>query len=387
MVAFIQGWSRTGWLAGVAVLFCLLCGQVMAQNTAPDDQPLFGELPGATTTNTPESPGSPGVPAAPDAVGGPATRLPADTIPVPPSAQSTGEWYDSLGYVVNRVWRFPLFRSGDATVELNQIILAGLIAGIGIWLSRRVTRMVSARLLSTRRVEATAAAVIHKVLFYALTVVITLVAMQFVGIPITVFTVLGGAVAIGLGFGAQNLFNNFISGLILLIERPIRIGDMVEVEGEIGRVEEIGGRCTRINRFDGIAVLVPNSIFLENTLINWTLKDRKIRSSVKVGVAYGSPTKKVHELIAKAVNDHADVHKEPAPLVLFDDFGDSALTFEAFFWTEVTTPMDLRRIASEVRFEIDDLFREADIVIAFPQQDVHLDTTHPLEVRVRQGEG
>lgn len=299
-----------------------------------------------------------------------------------PEADAT--WLDTVLHVVNQVWRFPLFRSGDTTVELNQIVIAALIAGIGIWISRRVTATISARLLKSHRLEATAAAVIHKVLFYMLAIVIVLVAMQTMGIPITVLTVLGGAVAIGLGFGAQNLFNNFISGLILLIERPIRIGDMVEVEGEIGRVEEIGGRCTRINRFDGIAVLVPNSIFLENTLINWTLKDRKIRSSVKVGVAYGSPTRRVHDLILKAVSDHAAIRQEPPPLVLFDDFGDSALTFEAFFWTEVTTPMDLRRIASEVRFEIDDLFNEAGIVIAFPQQDVHLDTTQPLEVRVRQ---
>ena len=128
-------------------------------------------------------------------------------------------------------------------------------------------------------------------------VLIVLIALPVAGIPITIFAVLGGALAIGVGFGAQNLLNNLISGMILIAERPIRIGDIVELEKERGRVEEIGNRCVRIRRYDGVHVLVPNSYFLEQRVVNWTLVSADIRSVVTVGVAYGSPVEKVRELL------------------------------------------------------------------------------------------
>jgi len=199
------------------------------------------------------------------------------------------------------------------------------------------------------------------------------------------FAFLGGAVAIGLGFGAQNLFNNFISGLILTFERTIRIGDLIELGEHLGLVEHIGNRCTRVKRTDGVDVLIPNSSLLENNVINWTLSDRRVRTSVVVGVIYGSPTDVVARLIRQAVDESDRVLKDPEPVVAFQDFGDNALVFETFFWTEVGSAMELRLIRSGIRFRIDALFREADLVIAFPQRDVHLDTVKPLEVRMVPG--
>ncbi len=283
---------------------------------------------------------------------------------------------------IEAIWRYPLFNSGGDTIRLNQIIIAILIVLIGAWISKYITRMIRLRLMKFKRMDAHVAAVIQKFIFYMMLTIIILIALPMAGIPITIFTVLGGALAIGIGFGAQNLFNNVISGLIIMTERPIRLGDIVETGGELGRVAEIGNRCTRVRRFDGIDVLIPNSKFLEENVINWTLHDDLIRGSVTVGVAYGSPTDEVARLIRQAVDEHDNIKKQPEPIVLFQEFGDNSLNFEVFFWMNVNRPMDIRIIRSDVRFRIDQLFRNARITIAFPQRDVHLDSLKPVEVRL-----
>jgi small-conductance mechanosensitive channel len=199
---------------------------------------------------------------------------------------------------------------------------------------------------------------------------------------LTAFAFATGAIAIGVGFGAQNIINNFISGWILMAERPIRIGDFIEFDAWQGTVERVGNRSTRIRRIDGVHLLVPNSHLLERTVVNWTLVDQEIRTVVRVGVEYGSPVRQVSNLILQAVTDQAQVKNTPAPGIVFEDFGDNSLVFDAYFWCDVSGEKVLREIRSDVRFRISDLFAENGIVVAFPQRDVHLDTRDPLEVRV-----
>jgi small-conductance mechanosensitive channel len=147
-------------------------------------------------------------------------------------------------------------------------------------------------------------------------------------------------------------------------------------------VESIGARSTKIKSFDNFHIIVPNGAFLEQNVINWTHSDNLVRVHLQVGVAYGSPTRRVEELIQQAVRELDQVVIPPEPVVLFDDFGDSSLVFEAMFWITMKRPMDRRRALSTVRFRIDELFREHGIVIAFPQRDVHLDSLQPLQVRL-----
>jgi len=279
-------------------------------------------------------------------------------------------------------WNLELYSSADQSIYLNQIIIALVIIVVGVLLSKFVSVLAGKRL--AKRLNRSTAYFIQKLTHYFLLVVIVLMALPIAGIPITVFTVIGGALAIGVGFGAQNLFNNLISGIILMLEQPIRVGDIVELDDAQGRVEDIGNRCVRIRRTDGVDVIMPNSYFLEQPVVNWTLFDANLRGSVSVGVAYGSPTRKVRELIEKAVSGHSKVQPDPKPEILFEEFGDNSLLFTALFWTKVSRPMDLRRIQSDIRYEIDDLFREADITISFPQRDIHLDTLKPLEVRIQK---
>jgi small-conductance mechanosensitive channel len=230
--------------------------------------------------------------------------------------------------------------------------------------------------------EPGAAAAIEKIAYYLSILFVVLFALRMVNIPLTAFTFLGGAIAIGVGFGAQNLINNFISGFIIMAERPIRIGDLIEMEGSIAMVEEIGARCTRIRTGANVHILVPNSRFLERNIINWTLSDKMVRANVSVGLSQGSPLEEVRRLLIRAASEHEKVIQDPAPFVLFNDFGDNALGFDVYFWVSMERVIERRMIESDIRFRIDALFRDAGIVISFPQRDVHLDTASPLDVRV-----
>ena len=223
--------------------------------------------------------------------------------------------------------------------------------------------------------------------FFTILVLVVITALGLLGIPLTAFAFATGALAIGIGFGAQNIINNFISGWILMAERPIRIDDFIEIDAWQGIVERVGNRSTRIRRSDGVHLLVPNSQLLERTVVNWTLVDQSIRTTVRVGVEYGSPVRLVSELIMKAVAGQAQVKTTPEPTVVFEDFGDNALIFDAYFWCDVTGEKLLREIRSDVRFRICDLFDENNVIVAFPQRDVHLDTKDALEIRVLPADG
>jgi small-conductance mechanosensitive channel len=293
-----------------------------------------------------------------------------------------------------KAWNFEIFSAEDTIiidgrpiterrpVTVSKVVRALLILAIGLWLSAVLARRIHAISEKRFKAEHNVARVIEKVFHVIVVICVVFFALVTVKIPLTVFAFLGGALAIGVGFGAQNLINNLVSGIILLFERPIRIGDIVEIDGTRGRVISIGARCSGIRGFDGVEFLVPNSTFLEKNVINWTLSDKLFRSTVKVGVAYGSPTREVSRQIAEALEEHGRILKNPEPVILFEDFGDNALIFSAFFWVEISSFMDFRIIASDIRYMIDKRFREAGITIAFPQRDVHLDHPRPIQIQL-----
>jgi small-conductance mechanosensitive channel len=266
----------------------------------------------------------------------------------------------------------PVFTILEESFTVGKLVAAPLALVIGAVLIRWFAKVIVSKLIR-RGANADVIQLIKRIFYVVSILVLAVTTLDFLNVPITAFAFLSGAVAIGFGFGAQNIINNFISGWILMWERPIKIGDFLEIENAKGRVEAINTRSTRIRRIDGVHMLIPNSKLLENTVVNWTLMDDLTRTMVRVGVAYGSPCKQVHDLILKAVNEQEDILKEPASLVLFEDFGDSALIFEAYFWVNATKDRDLRVVRSNVRFRIDELFEQHDIVIAFPQRDIHID--------------
>ncbi len=283
---------------------------------------------------------------------------------------------------LSRVWNYVLLTTSDGTtIDVRQIVLVVLLLVIGVFLSRWLERVFAKRLAASK-IGPQAAQAIERVVFYTLIVAVVMTALSLLHVPLTAFAFVSGAVAIGVGFGAQNIINNFISGWILMSESPVRIGDFVEVGTGSGTVEKIGNRSTRIRRVDGVHMLVPNSQILETTVVNWTLIDQQIRSIVRVGVEYGSDVHLVAELIRQAVDEQPETKSDPEPRVIFEDFGDNALIFDAYFWCDVKGERELRVIRSAIRFKITDLFDANGIVIAFPQRDVHIDSADPIPVRV-----
>lgn len=280
------------------------------------------------------------------------------------------------------IWNYELFRFGENDpILVNQIVLVIAVLAVGYALSKLIERLIQRRLAKTE-LRADAAFMLQRLVYYVLLVVLVMTALSLLHVPLTAFAFVSGAIAIGVGFGAQNVINNFISGWILLFERPVRIGDFVEVDQHYGVIERIGNRSTRIRRTDGAHLLIPNSQMLERVVINWTLVDQKIRTIVRVGVAYGSPLRKVAELMKQAADEQPETLQDPEPVVVLEDYGDNAVIFESHFWCEVGGERELRRIRSAIRFRLDELFTENGIVIAFPQRDIHLDTPAPIRVQV-----
>jgi small-conductance mechanosensitive channel len=280
------------------------------------------------------------------------------------------------------LWRYEITSVADEALTVGSLILALFFFGAGFWASRRAASLVGRVSARRFRLDAGAAHAVQSLTFYVLWISFTVLALRAVHFPLTVFTVLGGAIAIGIGFGSQNVMNNFISGLILMLERPVRARDVVEVDGNHGTIENIGARSTQIRSTDGRYIVVPNSFFLESNVVNWTLSDELIRTKVSVGVVYGSPTRLAAQLIRRIVDEDEGVLPAPEPVVLFQDFADNSLNFDVHFWVNARSPMEVGKVQSRIRFRIDDLFREHGIVIAFPQRDVHLDSVAPIEVRM-----
>ncbi len=283
---------------------------------------------------------------------------------------------------VKEFWNLELWVIDGYGVTVRKLVVTLLILIIGLTFVKRIVLLITRRLLKRTHLKETTIIAGEKIINYFTVLLIVLFALRVVNIPLTIFTFLGGAIAIGVGFGAQNLINNFISGFIIMAEQPIKIGDLIDIEGNFAIVEEIGARCTRIRTGANIHILVPNSSFLEKNIVNWTHSDKEIRAQVTAGVIYGSPVREVERIMIQVANEHKKVKKNPEPFVLFNDFGDNSLIFDLYFWISMTRIMDRRIIESDIRFHIDELFRKAGIVIAFPQRDIHLDTQSPLELRI-----
>jgi potassium efflux system protein len=306
--------------------------------------------------------------------------------PPPPALESVSE--RSLAVSVagksraSEILDTTLFIIDEHGVKVRQFLIALVVLFVGLLLLKQGIRLFRKRVLPKTTLKPNEAVALTKIIYYFGVLILLLFCMRLVHLPVTAFAFLGGALAIGVGFGAQNLLNNFISGFIIMAERPIRLGDLIELEGSFARVEDIGPRCTRIRTADNIHILVPNSSFLEKNIVNWTLSDQKVRAHVDVGVMYGSPVREVERLLVKAAAENEKILREPEPFVLFRDFGDNALIFSLYFWVSMETMAEKLFLESNIRFRIDDLFREAGIVIAFPQRDIHLDTSRPLELKI-----
>ena len=266
-----------------------------------------------------------------------------------------------------KVWNTELFGS----VTIGSILLLLILFASVIIIERIVQKQLIRRFLSRTKLQPSLQFGLSRIIGYTLIAVGFYVAFQLVGVDLSSLAIIAASLGVGIGFGLQNIINNFVSGIIILAERPISIGDRIEVAGVAGRVTKIQLRSTTVVTNDNITMIVPNADFISNTVTNWSHGDPKVRIRVPVGVAYGSDLKLLQRLLLEAAAEHPKALRDPSPVVLFTEFGDNSLNFELGVWTQEMTAAPIH-FTSEMNFIIEQKLRENDIEIPFPQRDLHV---------------
>ncbi|HXV21747.1 MAG TPA: mechanosensitive ion channel domain-containing protein [Desulfuromonadales bacterium] len=280
-------------------------------------------------------------------------------------------WYifDSLAEAWSKLLSLSL-TIAEVSISVEKVLVVGLVLYLSIIASWTIRNILEAEFFPRRRFDRGVRDAIKKLLHYSLVLIGFLLAMSLVGVELKNFAVLAGAFGIGIGFGLQNIVNNFVSGLILLFERPIKVGDMIVVDNEWGTVRKIGLRSTVVTTLEESEIIVPNSVLVAEKVTNWSLTSTLCRVAIPVGVAYGSDVPLVLRILVEAGKENAAVLDDPEPSPLFRGFGDSSLDFELRVW--ISDVRDRFRVRSEICQYIDRRFREEGVEIPFPQRDLHL---------------
>ncbi len=282
------------------------------------------------------------------------------------------ETLQAIKQFVVKVWNTELI----GTVTIGNVLLLLILFASVIILERIVQKQVIRRFLSRTKLQPSLQFGLSRMLGYTLIAIGFYVAFQAVGFDLSSLAIIAASLGVGVGFGLQNIINNFVSGVIILAERPISIGDRIDVAGVAGRVTKIQLRSTTVVTNDNITMIVPNADLISNIVTNWSHGDPKVRIRVPVGVAYGSDLKLLQRLLLEAAREHPKALMNPKPVVLFTEFGDSSLNFELGVWTQEMTATPVH-FTSEMNFIIEQKLRENDIEIPFPQRDLHVRSGFP----------
>jgi small-conductance mechanosensitive channel len=273
----------------------------------------------------------------------------------------------------DKILHYPLVKIGDTPFTLFTllVIIFWLVLVLVVnWLLRR---FLVQRLLKRTRFDPSLQYAIHKISGYIFITLGFFIALQINNVNLSSLAVIAGAIGVGVGFGLQNIINNFVSGLIILAERPITIGDRIEVGSVLGQVTQISLRSTTVVTNDNISIIVPNSDFISHAVTNWSHGDPRVRFRLPVGVAYGTDPQKLRRVLLEVAAEHPMVLHEPPPEVFFIGFGESSLDFELAVWTAEMTSRP-RRFRSELYYAMEKKLRENKIEAPFPQRDLHLRT-------------
>lgn len=272
---------------------------------------------------------------------------------------------------VKEVLNYAFLDFNGTTITLWRLIAFVFLLFALFYIARKLRKWLVTSVLTRSKLDLGAREAIGTITRYIILFLGFLIIFQTVGINLTTFNVLAGAVGIGIGFGLQTVASNFISGLIILFERPIKVGDRIEVGRIVGDVIRIGARSSIVQTNENIAVIVPNLKFITENVVNWKYIGDKVRFAIPVSVAYGSDVRLVEKLLLEVADENPDVMKNPAPVVRFMEFGDNGLNFELRPWS--TTLINRRgRLVSSLNFAIYDKFTEHRIEFPFPQRDLHI---------------
>ncbi len=287
---------------------------------------------------------------------------------------------ETLGTILSEIGRiieYPIVYINQRPLTVTSFVVGLLILLVFVVLSRGLRKIARTKLFPKYKLDEGIQLVILRVTHYLLIGLGIIVAVQSIGLNLTSLAVVFGLLSVGIGFGLQHVASNFVSGLIILFERPIKIGDRITIGDVWGDVVNISLRATLIRTVDNIAIIVPNSEFISSQVINWSHRDPKVRVHIPVGVAYGSNVPLVIKSLLEVAGNHPEVMKDPPPKVWFSEFGDSSLNFELLIWT--LDPKKRPDVLSELNRAIDEIFRKNKIEIPFPQRDLHLRSSVPIE--------
>jgi len=277
--------------------------------------------------------------------------------------------YGSAGEAVSEFLSFG-FKMGSMNITIGLILAAGLALYGSFIVSWTIQSVLIEGVFSKRQLQRGVQLAMSKLIHYAVVLIGIIMAVSILGFDLKNLTIIGGALGVGIGFGMQTIVNNFICGLIMLFERPVKIGDTIEVEGNYGIVKRVGLRATTVETYDQAEIVVPNTDLITEQVTNWTLAERQMRLKIKVAVDYGSDVEKVREILTKCAQENPLILDDPEPMVLFMGFGESALNFELRGWTDDFD--NHLKVTSEINFDIVNRFRKNNIEIPFPQRDLHL---------------
>lgn len=275
--------------------------------------------------------------------------------------------------------KVPIFTLADSQITLWTLVYLIILFMLLYYLTTKLHKIIVYRLLAKSKIELGVRVAVGSIIRYVILTAGFLIILQTVGINLSSITILLGALGVGIGFGLQNITNNFVSGLIILFERPIKVGDRIEVGDVTGDVVNISMRATTIVTNDNISIIVPNSEFISSTVINWSHTDRNVRFNFPVGVSYKEDPQQIKKILLEVAGENPGVLKHPKSDVLFDEFADSALIFNLRVWTReyINRPGVLK---SQLYYEVFRKFREYGIEIPFPQRDVHIkQMANPME--------
>ncbi len=267
--------------------------------------------------------------------------------------------------------QWPIIKTAQTTITVWSLVYLLVLVIFLLWLALRLQRWLVNGPLTRTRLDIGARQAVGTLVRYLLLLIGLLVIVQTAGIDLTTFNVLAGAVGIGVGFGLQNVVSNFFAGIIIMFERPIKIGDRIVVGGVEGNVVEIGARGTTVLNNDNIAVIVPNSKFITEDVINWKYNDDKVRFRIPLSVAYGSDARLVERVLLEVAGADPDVLVDPPPAVRFMGFGDDGLLFELRAWSSSLVDRK-NKLISQLNFAIYARFGQEGIEFPFPQRDLHI---------------
>ena len=284
--------------------------------------------------------------------------------------------FDEVLKTISKFFNYTLFELNQTPVSISSIVMFILMMIIFYVVSKIFNKIILKKILGGLKIEEGTRYTMLRVNHYLIMIIGSIVSFQFVGIDLSGLAVIFGLLSVGIGFGLQNVTSNFIAGLILLFERPIKIGDRVTVGDTEGDVLAINIRSTTIQTLNNITIIVPNSEFISSNVINWSHGDPKIRINVLVGVSYGSNIDDVLEALREVADEHPEVLKNPPTDILFRNFGDSSWNMDLRVW--ISHPQRHHIIRSELNIAIVRKFREFGIEIPFPQRDLHVRSPLPL---------